>query len=175
MAEELLDQILEEAEIEEDFSTEMPSEDGVALHGVDVMQERLRTHKRVKNTLSGNVIELEKGYAKVNLQTTEEMTIDELGLIHSGFIFTGADFAAAAAVNESNLVIIGSRTSFLAPAKLGDLVEYEAKAKFEDSRKREINVVGKIKEIKVFEGTFHAVVLDKHIFKIKIKNANRDL
>lgn len=174
MADAILDKILEEAEIEEDFSASMPKEEGVALHGLDAMQERLHTHKRIKNTLSGNVIELEKGYAKVNLQTTPEMTIDELGLIHSGFIFSAADFAAAAAVNESNLVIIGSRTSFLAPAKINDLIEFEAKAKFEDSRKREITVTGKIKDIKIFEGTFHAVVLEKHIFKTKIKNAHRD-
>ena len=174
MAEAMLNQILEDAEIEEDFSASMPRDEGVSLHGVDVMQEKLYTHRRIKNTLSGNVIEIEKGYAIVNLQTTQDMIIDELGLIHSGFIFSAADFAAAAAVNESNVVIIGSRTSFLAPAKLNDLIEFEAKAKFEDSRKREITVTGKIKEIKIFEGIFHAVVLEKHIFKTKIKNAHRD-
>ena len=169
-----LDAILEEHDIEEDFSTSLHQDEGVLLHGTDVMQEKLNTHQRIKNNLSGNVIQLEKGYAKVSLQTTHEMVIDELGLIHSGFIFSAADFAAAAAVNESNLVIIGARTSFLAPAKVDDLIQFEAKAKFEDSRKREINVIGKIKDIKIFEGTFHAVVLEKHIFKTKIKNAHRE-
>jgi len=63
------------------------------------------------------------------------MVFVELGLVHSGSIFSSADYAAAAAVNEENMIIIGAKTSFLAPAKIGDLIELEAKAKFEDSRK----------------------------------------
>ena len=101
------------------------------------------------------------------------MVLDDLGLIHSGFIFGAADYAAAVAVNEPNVVIIGSRSKFLAPAKIDDLIEFEAKAKFEDSRKREIKVSGFINDIKVYEGLFQAVVLEQHIFKTKIKNAGR--
>ena len=171
MAEEL-DEMLKEDE--EDFEQEAPIKDISNSHIIDPNQEKLLTHTRIKHSLCGSVQTLEPGHAKINLKTTKEMVIDELGLVHSGFIFSAADYAAAAAVNEANLVVIGARVNFLAPAKVEDIIEFEAKAKFEDARKREIHVVGKIKEIKVFEGIFHAVMLDKHIFKVKIKNAKRD-
>lgn len=171
MAEEA-DEIVQTPEKEEDFSENF-EDDSVSLQATNNFADALNTHQRIKNSLSGNIISIEKATARVNLLTTHEMVADELGLIHSGFIFSAADYCAVCAVNEEHVVIIGSRTSFLAPAKVGDLIEFEAKAKFEDSRKREINVTGKINDIKIFEGIFHAVVLDKHIFKIKIKNAHR--
>ncbi|NLM98884.1 MAG: PaaI family thioesterase [Campylobacteraceae bacterium] len=170
MAEENNEEIVQTHE--EDFSETFETET-VALHPEKEFDELLRTHRSAKSGLLGGLISLEKGYSKVTFQTTNEMSIDELGLVHSGFIFASADYAAATAVNEENTVIIGSRVSFLAPAKVGDLIEFEAKAKFEDSRKREISVVGKINDIKIFDGLFHAVVLDKHIFKVKIKNVDR--
>lgn len=173
MAEAANDEIVQTPELEEDFSESFEDE-SVSLHADNAFSDQLKTHQRIKPNLFGNIISIEKGHSRVNLLTTNDMVIDELGLVHSGFIFSSADYAAATAVNEENVVIIGGRTSFLAPAKVGDLIEFEAKAKFEDSRKREINVVGKINDIKIFEGIFHAVVLDKHIFKIKIKNVNRD-
>jgi acyl-coenzyme A thioesterase PaaI-like protein len=102
------------------------------------------------------------------------MIIDEYGLIHSGFIFSAADYAAAVAVNEDNVVIIGGRSKFLAPAKLNDLIEFEAHAKFEDSRKREIKVDGYINDIRIFEGVFQAVILENHILKTKIKQLTKN-
>jgi acyl-coenzyme A thioesterase PaaI-like protein len=173
MADAAKDQIVQTPESEEDFSESFEDE-SVSLLVDHAFSDQLKTHQRVKPNLFGSIIHLEKGHSKVNLLTTNDMVVDELGLVHSGFIFSCADYAAAAAVNEENVVIIGARTSFLAPAKVGDLIELDAKAKFEDSRKREINVIGKINDIKVFEGVFHAVVLEKHIFKIKIKNVNRN-
>jgi len=167
------DEIVQTSDAEEDFS-ESFEDDTVALHVSNAFSDDLNTHQRIKNNLCGSLISLEKGYAKVNLLTTGDMLVDELGLVHSGFVFSAADYAAVAAVNEENIVVIGAKTSFLAPAKVGDLIEFEAKAKFEDSRKREIAVTGKINDIKIFEGVFHAVVLEQHIFKTKIKNVKRD-
>jgi len=137
-------------------------------------EDELNTHAKIKKSLCGNVIFLEKGHSKTTLQTTNDMSVDSLGLIHSGFIFGAAEYAAVAAINEENLVIISSKTKFLAPAKNGDLVEFDAKAKFEDARKREIKVIGKINEIKIFEGIFQAVVLENHILKTKLKDIDTD-
>lgn len=159
--------------IEEDFSAPLENNDAPTALDGNSLENSLNTHKRVNSAFSGRVIALEENYAKVSLLTTHEMTTDELGLVHSGFIFSAADYAAAIAINAQNTVIIGSKVSFLAPAKVGDNIEYEARVKFEDLRKREINIVGKINDIKVFQGTFYAVVLDKHIFKTKIKNVKR--
>lgn len=157
----------------EDFSSSLEDNNTLAV-SINSFAEDLQTHQRTNSELSGKLVELEKNYAKVHLLTTNEMTTDELGLIHSGFIFSAADYTAAVAINEKNTVIIGSKVNFLAPAKVGDVVEYEAKVKFEDSRKREVSIIGTINDIKVFQGLFYAVVLEKHIFKTKIKNVKRN-
>ncbi len=162
---------------EEDFSKDIKDEDEENIfdennHTED--EDNLNTHQKIKKSLCGNVIFLEKGHSKTTLQTTNDMAVDILGLIHSGFIFGAAEYAAVSAINEENLVIISSKVKFLAPAKNGDLIEFEAKAKFEDARKREVKVIGEINEIKIFEGTYQAVVLENHILKTKLKNINKN-
>jgi acyl-coenzyme A thioesterase PaaI-like protein len=160
---------------EENFNVEFKeNEEETELHEIDAHKEDLRTHTKIKKKLCGTIISFEQGYAKTTLQTTNDMIIDEYGLIHSGFIFSAADYAAAVAVNEDNVVIIGGRSKFLAPAKLNDLIEFEAHAKFEDSRKREIKVDGYINDIRIFEGVFQAVILENHILKTKIKQLTKN-
>ncbi len=162
--------------VEEDFEHELEESDddkNVELYE-DENRDDLKTHKKVRSTLSGNIIHMEKGHAKTTLQTTKEMSVDDLGLIHSGFIFGAAEYAAVVSINEENLVIIGAKSKFLAPAKNGDLIEFEAIAKFEDARKREIKVTGSINEIKIFDGIFQAIILEKHILKTKLKNITKD-
>lgn len=175
MAEEVVQEIsIEDENIEEDFSNAFgDEEESESLHSADDKKEDLKTHAKIRSNLCGTILKLATGYSKTTLITTKEMILDDLGLVHSGFIFGAADYAAAVAVNEPNVVIIGSRSKFLAPARIDDLIEFEAKAKFEDTRKREIKVSGFINEIKVYEGIFQAVVLEQHIFKTKIKNVNR--
>ncbi len=160
--------------VEEDFHHDFNDTEDEVDNSNTGDDENLNTHTKIKKSLCGNVIFIEKGHAKTTLQTTKDMSVDALGLIHSGFIFGAAEYAAVAAINEENLVIISSKTKFLAPAKSGDLVEFDAKAKFEDARKREVKVIGEINEIKVFEGIFQAVVLENHILKTKLKNINKD-
>ncbi len=138
------------------------------------LREDMHTHQKLKPTFSGQITSLGNSLAQTVFHTTNEMSVDMLGLVHSGFIAGAAEYAAIAAINEENLVIIASKTKFLAPAKSGDIIAFKAKAKFEDSRKREVNVTGEISEIKVFEGIFQAVVLEKHILKTKLKNIDTD-
>ncbi len=164
----------EEENKEEDFSIPEKEDDkNVFTPSMSSFVEQIITHKKLNRTYSGEIIALDKNYAKTSFPTTNEMRVDELGLVHSGFISAAADYAAVMAINQVNTVIIGSKISFLAPAKAGDIVIFEAKVKFEDLRKREIEVKGHINEIKIFQGTFHAVALEKHIFKTKIKNVKR--
>ncbi|MDD3344264.1 MAG: PaaI family thioesterase [Sulfurospirillaceae bacterium] len=132
------------------------------------LNEDLLTHTKIKTNFSGNLTELKKGFAKVILQTTNDMVVDEFGLIHNGFIFGASEYAAVAAINEENVVIIGCRSKFFAPAKLGDIIEFEAKGRFEEARKREAKVIGTINGVKVYEGIFQAVILEKHILQTKI-------
>jgi len=150
------------------FEDDLELSDDISLDSANFLNDDLKTHLKIKSALIGNLTELKKNSSKVVLQTTNEMSVDELGLIHSGFIFGSAEYAAVAAVNEANVVIIGCRSKFFAPAKVGDLVNFEAKGRFEDARKREIKVIGMINEIKVFEGIFQAVILERHILQTKI-------
>ncbi len=166
---------VESDNMEEDFSTSFDDEvvEEESLHVINKLVDELKTHENIHANVFGKILKLDLNYSKTILKTTSDMALDEFGLVYSGYVFGAADYAAAIAVNETNMIIIGSRISFLAPAKVGDLIEFEAKSKFDDSRKREIRVLGYINEVKVFEGIFHAVILAQHIFKTKIKNINR--
>jgi len=150
------------------FDDELELDEDLSLDSGQFLNDSLKTHTKIKSTLVGNLIELAKNTSKVVLQTTNEMSVDEFGLIHSGFLFGSAEYAAVAAVNEPNVVVIGCRSKFFAPAKVGDLINFEARGRFEDARKREIKVIGMINEIKVFEGLFQAVILERHILQTKI-------
>jgi len=128
----------------------------------------LNTHKKINQTLCGKLIEQNKGYAKVKFEATEEMVVDDEGLIHGGFTFGAADFCAMATINHPYIVLVSSKSKFLAPVKLGDIVIFESEIIFDDDKKQEINVVGKMNDIKVYEGIFGSVVLKKHVLKLKI-------
>ena len=87
----------------------------------------LKTHERVNHDLNGEIIKLEIGRVELKLVTISEMVADEAGLIHGGFIFSAADYAAMVAVNEKNVVLVASDCQFLSPVKYGDIVYFTAK------------------------------------------------
>jgi acyl-coenzyme A thioesterase PaaI-like protein len=128
----------------------------------------LETHKKISQTLCGKLIEQRENYAKVKFEPNEEMAVDEMGLIHGGFTFGAADFCAMATVNHPNVVLVNSKSKFLAPVKVGDIVFFESEVVFDDDRKQEVIVTGKLNDIKVYEGVFGTVVLEKHVLKLKI-------
>ncbi len=128
----------------------------------------LNTHRRIDQSLCGTLVELSEGYAKVELEATKQMAVDEMGLVHGGFTFAAADFAAMAAVNDPNVVLVSSECRFLSPVKVGDRVVFEAREQYKESRKRKIKVIGRFEDIKVFEGDFMAVVLERHVLKLKL-------
>ncbi len=133
----------------------------------------LRTHDLINSSYSGVLDELKEGYAKVSLLTNEDMRVDVYGLVHGGFIFCAADFAAMAAVNDPNVVLSAATSSFLSPVRVGDEVVFEAKVRHKDGRKREVNVVGSVLDIKVFEASLKTVVLEKHVLKLDLMNASK--
>ena len=160
----------EEVENKETQDTEEIQNDQDSKDHYLVMDDdlELNTHQRINKELCGHVVELSEGYAKVELLTTREMAVDRMGLIHGGFTFGAADFAAMAAINDPHVVLVSSECRFLSPVKVGDTVVFEAKERYHEAKKRRIHVIGKFKDIKVFEGNFLAVVLDKHVFKLKL-------
>jgi len=134
----------------------------------------LKTHERINQGLCGEIEKLEAGYIELKLVTTHEMVADSKYLIHGGFIFSAADYAAMAAVNERNVVLVASDCQFLSPVKFGDIVNFVAKVRHKEGRKRNVHVTGHVLEIKVFEGEFKTVVTDRHVLKLRLTDTEDD-
>ena len=83
----------------------------------------LNTHESINQDLCGEIQKLDLGVVEIELTTTQDMVADDMGLIHGGFVFSAADYAAMAAVNEKNVVLVASECEFLSPVKLGDVVK----------------------------------------------------
>ncbi len=135
---------------------------------IDKNEVKLKTHERINHDLSGEIEKLENGYVELKLTTTQEMIADDEGLIHGGFIFSAADYAAMIAVNERNVVLVGADTQFLSPVKFGDIVKFTAKVRHKEGRKRNVHVVAHVHDIKVFDGELKTVVTDRHVLKLKL-------
>ncbi len=86
-----------------------------------------RTHRLASKRLVGKPVKIEKNYAEVLLETTEEMAVDEYGLVHGGFTFGLADYAAMLAVNEPTVVLGKAEVRFLKPVKVGEKLIARAK------------------------------------------------
>lgn len=128
----------------------------------------LNTHEKINSLYSGDIEKIEKGYARVSLETHEIMCVDDAGLVHGGFIFSAANYAAMAAVNESNGVLASGNCLFLAPVKIGDIVVFEAKERQKEGRKRDVLVYGFVLDTKVFEGEFKTVVTERHVLRLDL-------
>ena len=126
---------------------------------------QLNTHLNIDTSLCGKVTKLQKNYAEVLLHTTQQMTADRQGLVHGGFIFGAADYAAMSAVNDPLVVLGASSSKFLSPVKVGDAVLCKATVVSEKGKKREIEVEAFVDEKLVFVGAFTTFVLDKHVLE----------
>jgi len=124
----------------------------------------IKTHLSAHGPLLGIPIEVVDGKsAVVKLVTIENMVVDKEGLIHGGFTFGLADYAAMLAVNDPNVVIGGANVRFSAPVKRGDVMIAEAKVIDEVKRKRLIEVEVKVDNIPVLTGELTCFVFDKHV------------
>ena len=124
----------------------------------------IKTHLLAHGPLLGTPVEVVDGKsAIVRLVAIENMVIDEEGLVHGGFTFGLADYAAMLAVNDPNVVIGSSNVRFTAPVKRGDVMIAEAKVVEEVKRKRLIVVEVKVDNKPVLTGEITCFVLDKHV------------
>jgi acyl-CoA thioesterase len=153
---------------EEFDGREYEEEEGEESQVPEDEQIDLKTHNLINPNLCGNLEELYDGYARVRLVTSDEMVVDKKGLVHTGFVFSAANFAAMAAVNKPNVVLGVARCNFLAPLKVEDEVIFEATAQQTTTRKRNVMVIGTLSDVKVFEGEFAAVVLEKHVLSLQL-------
>ena len=125
----------------------------------------LKTHLKF-NPKFGRLVEINENGAKVILETNEDMAVDEEGLVHGGFTFGAADFCAMASVNEPFVVLVkATNCEFMAPVKVGDIVEFNGEILMKEKRKVEVRVIGTLNEIEVFSGLFSCVILENHVLK----------
>jgi len=125
----------------------------------------VKTHTKINEALNGEIIKLEVGYVEVRLTTLPEMVADDMGLIHGGFIFSAADYAAMMAVNDPNVVLANANINFLFPTKVGETLFFYAKVvENRDNKKFKVEVHALNQDEKtIFEGIFACTVLNKHI------------
>ena len=124
-----------------------------------------KTHLAADPHLCGIPEELGEGSARVVVETTDTMVVDAEGLVHGGFVFGVADYAAMLAVNEANVVLGAAQTRFLKPVRLGDRLIARAETVESHGRKHEVRVEATVNADKVFEGTFTCFVLEQHVLE----------
>jgi uncharacterized protein (TIGR00369 family) len=121
------------------------------------------THNKIDFSLCGKPLLTEEDFSKVELKTSEQMSVDQTGLVHGGFIFGLADHAAMIAVNHPNVVLGAAEVKFLKPVKAGETVVAEAKVEEKEGKKNSVTVSVSRGEETVFKGTFICFVLEKHV------------
>ncbi|MDA3894539.1 MAG: thioesterase [Desulfobacteraceae bacterium] len=121
------------------------------------------THQEIDQKLCGNPITIEPDFSCIELKTDKSMMVDKQGLVHGGFIFGLADYAAMLAVNDPNVVLGSADVKFLMPVKVGEIVVAEANTTSKKGKKYIVTVVVHRKDEAVFSGEFTCFVLDKHV------------
>jgi acyl-coenzyme A thioesterase PaaI-like protein len=123
----------------------------------------VNTHEKADPRLLGTPVLLEKGTAVIELTATEEMAVDDRGLVHGGFTFGLADYAAMLAVNDPLVVLGSADVKFTAPVKVGESMVATGVVEAVDGRRRDISVEVSVGEKVVLEGTMACYVLQRHV------------
>ena len=131
------------------------------------MKMNIRTHAGIERTLCGTPVEISPGHAVVEMTTWAAMGADASGLVHGGFVFGLADYAAMLAVNEATVVLAGADVRFLRPARVGDRLRAEATVTAAAPPKYEVRCTVQGSGGPVFDGNFHCHVPKKHVLAEK--------
>jgi len=123
----------------------------------------INTHQMINRKLCGNPTNVGDGFAHVEMAATEAMTADATGLVHGGFIFGMADYAAMLAVNDPNVVLGAAEVTFLKPVAVQETVVAEARVSDIKGKKQTVQVVVQRGNETVFKGNFTCFVLEKHV------------
>ncbi len=122
-----------------------------------------KTHLAIDAELCGHPEELRAQYCRLRMITTERMAADARGLVHGGFIFGMADYAAMLAVNDPHVVLGAAQSRFLKPVRTGETVVAEAQVESVDGKKHMVTVTVSRDQEAVYQGTFTCFVLERHV------------
>lgn len=123
----------------------------------------IRTHRAIDQALCGKPLFIEDGESQVTFTAMPEMAADKSGLVHGGFVFGLADYAAMLAVNHPNVVLGAADVKFLNPVQVGDTLAARASVQKVDGKKQMVDVVISQRDKKVFTGRFTCFVLEAHV------------
>ena len=121
------------------------------------------THLSIDRRLCGEPLELGEGTARVTLFALPEMAADDRGLVHGGFVFGLADYAAMLAVNHPHVVLAGAEVRFLKPVVVGEQLIAEAWVEEGEGRKSRVRVEVVRDGDTVMSGEFRCVTLAQHV------------
>lgn len=123
----------------------------------------IQTHQSIDQPLCGTPVSLEEGSSQIEFTALPNMAADSSGLVHGGFIFGLADYAAMLAVNHPNVVLGSANVTFTKPVKVNESVLAEGKIVSSNGKKHIVSVVVTRDTDTVFKGEFICFVLDKHV------------
>lgn len=126
------------------------------------------THRAIDADLCGRPLELAPGFSRVELVPSQRMAVDETGLVHGGFPFGLADYAAMLAVNDPLVVLASAEVRFLRPVRVGERLVAEARmddGNAPDPTKPQVEVVVERDGVPVFTGAFRCYVPDQHVLE----------
>jgi acyl-coenzyme A thioesterase PaaI-like protein len=121
------------------------------------------THLTIDRRLVGEPVELGPGTASVALVTVAEMAADERGLVHGGFVFGLADYAAMLAINHPNVVLGCAETRFVKPVTVGETLLARANVLSTSGRKSQVKVEVVSGNETVMTGELACFTLDRHV------------
>jgi acyl-coenzyme A thioesterase PaaI-like protein len=123
----------------------------------------IQTHRDIDRRLCGEPTALEAGFASVRMTAEACMAADASGLVHGGFVFGQADYAAMLAVNHPHVVLGGAEVRFLKPVQVGAVLVAEARVTAAEGKKRVVSVVVQWDGEAVLEGVCTCFVLPRHV------------
>ena len=123
----------------------------------------IRTHQLIDQELCGQPAELQPGFCRVTFTAIDRMAADDRGLVHGGYVFGLADYAAMLAVNDPNVVLGAASIKFLKPVSVGDQISAEARVSEVKGRKHLVDVIVSRDGKSLLEGQLTCFVLDRHV------------
>ncbi|MFZ7128553.1 MAG: PaaI family thioesterase [Desulfobacterales bacterium] len=123
----------------------------------------IATHHAIDPELCGMPNAMEDGFCRVEMTPSDRMKADASGLVHGGFVFGMADYAAMLAVNHPNVVLAKTECRFLKPVRTGERLVAEARVVKSDGKWRMVDVRVSREGDAVFEGAFSCAVLNRHV------------
>jgi uncharacterized protein (TIGR00369 family) len=125
----------------------------------------IQTHRSIDPELVGVATIPEEGRSVVTLTMTPRMAADETGLVHGGFVFGAADYAAMTAVNHPTVVLGAAEVRFLKPVRVGETIQAHAQVDVIQGKKRQVRVHATCNGQEIFSGSFICFVLERHVLE----------